>query len=102
LTVEPFHGAVWEGLGEQMEYQGMVMIAQPDKRQFATNFYQWLSKSCLALVANSLRLMPGGLQNIVQDGFALLSSGDMAQRDRHRTESYMLPLSAEKLVCNIE
>ena len=44
--------------------------------------------------------MPGGLAKVVDDGFALLGSGSM--QDRHpRTESWMSPVNAEKLVYSL-
>lgn len=49
--------------------------------------------------------MPGGLERIVPDGFAILSSGVMASsfagEGHGRTEQYMRPISGEKLVYTI-
>jgi len=43
--------------------------------------------------------MPGGLDRVVPDGFALLgSSGVSARNLADRTEKHMRPISAEKLV----
>lgn len=42
--------------------------------------------------------MPGGLESVVPDGFALLGPGSMQQRQQDRTEPWMKPVSAEKLV----
>jgi hypothetical protein len=52
----------------------------------------------LELQPNNIRLMPGGLSNVVNDGFALLGPGVMGERSNARTEEYMKPISAEKLV----
>src|SRR6266576_483036 len=35
LPSEPLYGAVWEGLGEETEYQNMTLPASPRVRQFA-------------------------------------------------------------------
>lgn len=47
--------------------------------------------------------MPGGLASIVRDGFALLGSATVNARanEKLRTEDYMRPISAEKLVYQI-
>jgi hypothetical protein len=52
----------------------------------------------LELQPNNIRLMPGGLKNVVKDGLTLLGPGVMGERDNTRTEEYMKPISAEKLV----
>ncbi|KAK5085249.1 hypothetical protein LTR05_004530 [Lithohypha guttulata] len=98
LPVEPSYGAVWEGLGEEVQYKGMNLPANPDARAFAVNFYQWLSESGDRLKPNVVRMMPGGLEKVVEDGFQLLGSGLMTDRKQDRNESWMQPVSAEKLV----
>jgi hypothetical protein len=47
--------------------------------------------------------MPGGLGKIVEDGFALIGSGKVADREkaRARGEEWMRKISAEKLVYRI-
>jgi hypothetical protein len=44
--------------------------------------------------------MPGGLENILPDGFALLGSGKVGDRalEVSRDAEYMRPISAEKIV----
>lgn len=46
--------------------------------------------------------MPGGLEKIVPDAFALLGSGKVVDRDvdgkGYRSEPWMKPISGEKLV----
>jgi hypothetical protein len=42
--------------------------------------------------------MPGGLENVVPDGLALLGCGSMEDRNKERPEAWMRPVSAEKLV----
>ncbi|KAF5565374.1 ToxD-like protein [Fusarium napiforme] len=79
LTVKPTYGAVWEGLGVEVGYNNAVMPANPDAHAFAKDFYCFLSQPLQSgraqLEPNPVRLMPGGLQRVVQDGFALLGTG---------------------------
>ncbi|ORY14552.1 hypothetical protein BCR34DRAFT_585725 [Clohesyomyces aquaticus] len=99
LSVEPIYGAVWEGLGEEVQYQGFVVKRSPAARIFAAEFYKWLSKSVgISLMPNPIRLMPGGFGKVVDDGFALLGPGKMEDRCIKREEEWMRPVSAEKLV----
>ena len=100
LPVEPSYGAVWEGLGEVVQYQGMNLPASPKARSFAVAFYKWLSEGG-RLKPNPLREMPGGLENIVDDGFRLLGSGTMRDRDTKSEKAWMKPLSAEKMTYRI-
>jgi NADPH:quinone reductase-like Zn-dependent oxidoreductase len=99
LLVEPVYGAVWEGLGEEVQYQGMAVAKSPAAREFAVVFYEWLSMALgSSLQPVPIRLMPGGLDKVVQDGFALLGAGGMEERQATRVEEWMRPVSAEKLV----
>ncbi|EPE25006.1 GroES-like protein [Glarea lozoyensis ATCC 20868] len=101
LPFEPIYGAVWEGLGVEIEYYGFTVPASAKAREFTVAFYSFLSNMAgtgLELQPNSIRLMPGGLKNVVNDGFALLGPGTMGDRSNARTEDYMKPISAEKLV----
>lgn len=100
ILTEPVYGAVWEGLGEDIEYQNLVVRTSPAKRSFATAFYKWLSDGGL-LQPNPVRVMPGGLQNVVEDGFVLLGTG-VSSRHHNRKEEHMRPISGEKLVYTIE
>jgi NADPH:quinone reductase-like Zn-dependent oxidoreductase len=124
LPFEPVYGAVWEGLGVEVQYQGMptgLMVrkafanqfagltvpASARARDFAVGFYEFLSNmaaknSPLVMQPNIVRLMPGGLRRVVADGFALLGPGVMDERDTSRPEDYMKPVSAEKLVYRME
>jgi NADPH:quinone reductase-like Zn-dependent oxidoreductase len=96
--VMPSYGAVWEGLGERVEYQGFVLPVSASSRAFTVAFYQWLSRGDGKVEANPVRLMPGGLAKVVPDGFALLGSGSMGDRVNERKEDWMKPVSAEKMV----
>jgi len=100
LPTEPIYGAVWEGLGVEIQYQGLVVPASEAARKFAAAFYSWLSAGG-ELEPNPIRLMPGGLDRVVPDGFMLLGSGAMEARQQDRTEEWMKPISAEKLVYRV-
>ncbi|KAF2847611.1 GroES-like protein [Plenodomus tracheiphilus IPT5] len=100
--VEPRYGAVWEGLGEEVQYQGLTVKRSPSTRAFTVAFYDWLSKSLGSdILPNPIRLMPGGLRMVVDDGFKLLGAGGMEERQVEMTEDWMKPVSAEKLVYKI-
>jgi NADPH:quinone reductase-like Zn-dependent oxidoreductase len=102
LPFEPIYGAVWEGLGEEVQYQGMVVERSPAAREFAVAFYKWLGQAMgSSLRPVPIRRMPGGLSKVVQDGFMLLGSGSMDDRKIERHEEWMSPLSAEKLVYSL-
>lgn len=96
------YGAVWEGLGAEVRYTEIAFPASPEARAFAVAFYKWLSEGGKKLEANPIRLMPGGLERVVPDGFALLGSGMMEDRERGREEEWMRPISAEKLVYRVK
>lgn len=74
-------------------------------RAFAVAFYKYLSSFSLAfpIKSNPVRVMPGGLERIVPDGFALIGSGKVADRETHeaRQEEHMRKISAEKLIYQI-
>jgi NADPH:quinone reductase-like Zn-dependent oxidoreductase len=97
LEPEPIYGAVWEGLGVDIQYAFFLVPASARAREFAVAFYKWLSEGG-GLIPNPIRVMPGGLDRIVQDGFSLLGPGTMNQRKADRHEEFMRPVSAEKLV----
>lgn len=97
LPTEPIYGAVWEGLGESVQYVGMFLPESKGARDFAAVFYKWLSEGG-RLQANPIRLMPGGLKGLISDGLRLLGAGNMEDREAGRTEEWMKPVSAEKLV----
>ncbi|KAK3638426.1 hypothetical protein LTR56_013066 [Elasticomyces elasticus] len=102
LPIEPIYKAVWEGLGEDVEYQGMVLKKSVAARGFAVAFYRWLSGVVGTEVkAVPVRVMPGGLERVVGDGFALLGAGGMGDREVKREEEWMRRVSGEKLVYRI-
>lgn len=54
------------------------------------------------LEPNPVRLMPGGLEKVAQDGFRLLGGGLVSERSKiERTEEYMRSISAEKLIYSL-
>lgn len=102
LPMEPIYGAVWEGLGEEIQYQGFTVEQSPAARSFAVAFYKWLEEAMgVKLVPVPVRLMPGGLEKVVDDGFRLLGAGGMGDRGADRKEEWMRPVSAEKLVYRV-
>ncbi|KAF5630090.1 hypothetical protein F52700_7448 [Fusarium sp. NRRL 52700] len=103
LTVKPTYGAVWEGLGVEVGYNSAVIPANPDAHSFAKEFYNFLNKPLPSgraqLEPNPVRLMPGGLEKVTEDGFRLLGTGLVSERSTiERTQKHMRPISAEKLV----
>lgn len=100
VLAEAIYGAAWEGLGEDIEYQKFVVRSSPAKRSFATAFYKWLSDGGL-LHPNPIRVMPGGLDKVVEDGFVLLGT-KVSDRSHDRIEEHMRPISGEKLVYTVE
>ncbi|CVL08499.1 related to toxD gene [Fusarium proliferatum] len=106
LTVKPAYGAVWEGLGVEVGYNNAVVPANPNAHAFAKEFYDFLSQphpsGGAQLESNSVRIMPGGLKRVMQDGFSLLGTGLVSERSEiERPEGYMRPISAEKLVYSL-
>lgn len=108
LAVQPIYGAVWEGLGVEVDYgHGIVFPANPEARKFAVAFFAFLNSGAkdnsVNLRPNPVRRMPGGLERIVPDGFTLLS-GLVTDRKHDITtasDEHMRPISAEKLVYTI-
>ncbi|KAF4469663.1 hypothetical protein FALBO_3448 [Fusarium albosuccineum] len=106
LSTKPIYGAVWEGLGVEIGYNGAIIPANPEAREFAKEFFNFLSTESSSgrahLEPNPVRVMPGGLERIVPDGLALLGSGSVSKRANViRKEEYMRSISAEKLVYKI-
>ena len=100
---EPIYGAVWEGLGAEIQYSGFVVPRSEAARKFAVDFYSWLSNAAgKVLEPVRVRIMPGGLEKVVEDGFVLLGSGKVSERAKsNRDEEWMKPVQGEKLVYNI-
>lgn len=84
-------------------YTAAVIPKNSDAHTFAKEFYNFLGKLLPSgkaqLEPKSVRLMPGGLEKVTQDGFRLLGTGLVSERlEIERPEEYMRPISAEKLV----
>ncbi|KAL0934529.1 uncharacterized protein CTRU02_211328 [Colletotrichum truncatum] len=94
LKIKPVIGAVWEGLGVEILYQGATIPANSEARKFTTEFYNYLgsgaSSGHVKLQPNPIRLMSGGLEKIVPEGFPLLGGSGHVKGQ--------LPVSAEKIV----
>ncbi|KAK8912221.1 Enoyl reductase [Metarhizium anisopliae] len=106
LTIQPIHGPVYEGLGVGISFgPGIFLPAKPEAREFAAKFFAFLNSGArdneIKLQPNPIRRMPGGLERIVPDGFALLSGMVVDRKRLDRSEEYMKPISAEKLVYTI-
>ncbi|KAJ4182232.1 hypothetical protein NW767_013915 [Fusarium falciforme] len=101
LRIEPIYGAVWEGLGVEVGYN-----ASQEALEFARQYYDFLSVGTplgrSRIEPNPVRIMPGGFERVVPDGFALLGSGSVSQRSSvNGGEGHMRPISAEKLVYQV-
>ncbi|EQB44439.1 hypothetical protein CGLO_16816 [Colletotrichum gloeosporioides Cg-14] len=94
MRVKPLIGAVWEGLGVEVLYQGATLPANPEARRFTAEFYNYMgsgaSSGVIKLQPNPVRLMSGGLERIASEGFALLTGAGEGR-----------PVSAEKIVYTI-
>jgi len=109
--VTPLYGAVWVGLGHEIMYNGEILPASPSWRDLTVAFFRYLSGGSptdptrFPIAANPIRLMPGGLDRIVPDAFALIGSGKVSDRVLYEKEygsrPWMRPISGEKLVYRI-
>ncbi|THH26749.1 hypothetical protein EUX98_g7436 [Antrodiella citrinella] len=90
------YSSVWIGLGKDIRYNGPLLCCafgshqlivlplgelmppDPTWRDFSVSYYNWLSNAGVAkkfsIPPNPVRLMPGGIERIVPDGFTLLGS----------------------------
>lgn len=103
--VTPLYGAVWQGLGQAVGYNGATLEADPLSFAFTQTFYAWLGqdKEVLPIEPNPVRLMPGGLDRIALDGFVLLGAATVSGRRLGAEERpWMKKISAEKLVYLID
>jgi hypothetical protein len=72
-------------------------------RSFTAAFYPYLSSSSptFPIKPNPVRLMPGSLEQIIRDGFALIGSGKVVESKGGGNETEELwtrKISAEELV----
>ncbi|KAF9529768.1 chaperonin 10-like protein [Crepidotus variabilis] len=99
--VIPVYQVAWSGLGYEIEYMGATLPVSPSWRSFTVAFNKFLSEAAVQghdtfpIPPNPVRLMEGGLERIVPDGFGLLGQGKVADR---KAPEGLRPVSAEKLV----
>lgn len=80
----------------------------PVSRAFCTSFYNYISPpnaTTLTIKPSKTRIMPGGLERVVKDGFRLLGVnliGERKEEEKKSGEEWMRPISAEKLVYLID
>jgi len=105
--VEAIYSAVWFGLGHELLYKEGVTAANPPWRAFSVEFFKFLSSGSptdplrFPIEPVPIRLMPGGLDRIVPDAFALLGTGMPETRKVVGAEPWMKPVSGEKLVYRV-
>lgn len=101
LRVTPIYGAVWEGLGHEIGYNKATIPADPAARAFAVTFDAYLTAH--PLEPNPIRLLPGGLDRVTEEGFALLGGAFVGQRPEATVSGKKLkPLSGEKAVFELQ
>ncbi|KAK1143702.1 hypothetical protein N8T08_006102 [Aspergillus melleus] len=107
LKIKPVVGPVWEGLGVEIGYHGVTLPANPEARRFAAAFFKYIGQGPTSgsnvLQSVPIRLMPGGLDQIHSDGFAVLRNSPLASNagSDKKIEPHLQPISMEKLVYNI-
>ncbi|KAF8954833.1 chaperonin 10-like protein [Flammula alnicola] len=108
--VVPLYGAAWSGLGHEIAYNDGILPASPTWRAFTVEFFKFLSAGSLEdatkfpIPPNPVRLMPGGLGRVAEDGFTLLGSGKVIDRklaSQQGVKDWMKPISGEKLVYHV-
>ncbi|KAK1523897.1 uncharacterized protein CCOS01_08984 [Colletotrichum costaricense] len=101
LSIKPVTGAVWEGLGVEIQYQGITFPANLEAREFATQFYNYLGSEAslgkVKLQANPVRMMRGGLENIASEGIPLFGPKQVNEPPK----DHMRPVSGEKVVYTV-
>ncbi|GAA6039398.1 hypothetical protein JCM8097_002837 [Rhodosporidiobolus ruineniae] len=116
-SVEVLPGLCWTALGKRVEYTHRPPL-EPSSTSlaFLRALHDYLSppsSSSFNLVAlpspPKIRLMPGGLERVVPDGFSLLGTTLIAEREKTDgveeedgdKPKHLRPISAEKLVYRI-
>jgi hypothetical protein len=100
---------IWASrLSDTLCVDGKILFpAYPSWRAFSVEFFKFLSRgsstdpSKFPIDPVPIRLMPGGLDRIVPEGFALLGTGMPETRKAAGPEPWMKPVSGEKLVYRI-
>lgn len=106
--VTPLYGAVWQGLGHELIYNDATLPASPSWRAFSVAFYKFLSagsakdRSLFPISPNPVRLMPGGLAEIVSDAFMLIGAYKVVDRPVEATsegaKEWMNPADRKSVV----
>ncbi|KAF9005054.1 chaperonin 10-like protein [Cyathus striatus] len=109
-NVITFYSSVWWGLGYEVIHNDQSMPASPEWRAFTVAFFKFLSAGSptnsgrFPIDPLHIRLMPGGLERIVPDGFPLLGYGNLGDRKDapqdhpYKDKEWIKPISVEKLV----
>ncbi|KAK0502321.1 chaperonin 10-like protein [Armillaria luteobubalina] len=101
-NVSPLYGAAWSGLGHEIFYNAETLPASLEWRAFTVALFSFLGRDRekLPIEPNPMRVMPGGLERMVTEGFALFGSSKVADREQVGSESdsrpWMKPISGEK------
>jgi hypothetical protein len=88
-------------------FTGITLPANAEARSFAAAFYKYIGQESTSelniLQPSPVRLMPGGLEEIVSDGFAVLRNSSLASGAGSDLEgkTHLRPISMEKLVYRI-
>jgi hypothetical protein len=84
-------------------FLGVTIPANTKARAFGAALYKYLGSGVesgqIKLYPNPIRVMPGGLEKIPSDGFALLSgSFKPVKQDQKDTTGHLGPISGEKII----
>ncbi|GKZ21900.1 hypothetical protein AbraIFM66951_007331 [Aspergillus brasiliensis] len=107
LKIKPVIGPVWEGLGVEIGYHGVTLPANSEARNFAAAFFKYISQEPTSgssvLQSVPIRLMPGGLDRIISDGFSVLRNSSLGSKagSHLKKDAHLQPISMEKLVYKI-
>ncbi|KAK1147829.1 hypothetical protein N8T08_000342 [Aspergillus melleus] len=107
LKIKPVVGPVWEGLGVEIGYHGVTLPANPEARNFAAAFFEFIGQEQNSgfklLESVPVRLMPGGMDQIISDGFSVIRNSPLVSRNgaNRKEDAHLRPISMEKLVYRI-
>ena len=86
---------------------GVILPADPEARNFAAAFFEFIGQEPIPgfkfLQSIPVRLMPGGMDQIISDGFSVIHNSPLVSRtgaDR-KEDAHLRPISMEKLVYRI-
>lgn len=125
LKIKPIVGPVWEGLGVEIGYHGInssfsacnlapanmsigvTLPANFEARSFPAAFFKYISQEPTSgssvLQSVPIRLMPGGMDRIISDGFSVLRNSSLVSKagSHPKRDAHLQPISMEKLVYKI-